>query len=170
MLITIENVISRNSESGKDMNWKKNRKLLKSSSRELEYLPASKTGWNFALSCLSYGSRLSIEKSHSDFSIWTDHNRLAPSYRYQQFVDDAVVLWHGTSLSRANKIADHGLFHKGGLWTTTIPQIAHSYCRNRSKRFDTDGAMICIILNKKEIEETCLRKRMSGNKILLEVK
>jgi len=63
------------------------------------------------------------------------------------------VLWHGTSRERAEKISEHGLFHKRGLWTTLNPEISHSFCRNRSDRFGTDGAVVCLILDRSAITE-----------------
>jgi hypothetical protein len=66
---------------------------------------------------------------------------------------NALVLWHGTSRERAGKIARHGLFHKRGLWTTTNPLISHGYCRGRSERFGVEGAVVCLVLDRRELRQ-----------------
>ena len=65
----------------------------------------------------------------------------------------ALTLCPGTSRPRADKIAEHGLFHKKGLWTTTDPTIAHGYTRGRSERFGTEGAMVCLVVDLDELTE-----------------
>ncbi|MDP7281169.1 MAG: hypothetical protein QGG39_14975, partial [Candidatus Poribacteria bacterium] len=62
---------------------------------------------------------------------WAARHNCPASARYDELGDDTIVLWHGTSSTRAEKIAEFGLFHKRGLWTTLNPQIAHGYTRGR---------------------------------------
>jgi hypothetical protein len=135
------------------MHWKKNKKLLARGFHDLEYLPRDRCGWDCTLSSLAYGLRAALASRTPDLNAWAARHGAQASVRYAEFGGDAMVLWHGTSLPRAEKISEHGLFHKRGLWTTLNPFTAHSYCRGRSARFDTEGAMICLVLDRREILE-----------------
>jgi hypothetical protein len=55
--------------------------------------------------------------------------------------------------ARAEKIVQHGLFHKDGVWTTTNPTISHAFCRWRSDRFELPGAVVCLVIDKSELVE-----------------
>jgi hypothetical protein len=133
--------------------WKKNKKLIAQGFRDLEYLPKARGGWDCSLASLAYGVRTSIENRPHDLNSWAARHCVAPSARYEALGPDALVLWHGTSKERADKIAEHGLFHKKGLWTTLDPTIAHVFCRGRSDRFGTEGAVVCIVLDSSEFVE-----------------
>jgi len=65
--------------------------------------------------------------------------------------EGAVVLWHGTSRERAGNIAEHGLFHKGGVWTARHPSMAHQFCRARAGEAEGEGAMVCLVLDRGEL-------------------
>jgi len=78
---------------------------------------------------------------------------VAASASFAGLDPSALVLWHGTSRERANKIAEHGLFHKKGLWTARHPTIPHGFCRMRSDRFGTEGAVVCLVLDRDRLIE-----------------
>ena len=129
------------------MPWKKNRKLLAEGYRDLAYLPRGRSAWDATLSSLAYGVRMELDKRPPDLSAWAARHGLPASALYEELGPRAFVLWHGTSRPRAERIREHGLFHKRGLWTTSNPLISHSYCRWRSERFGTEGAVVCVVLD-----------------------
>jgi len=133
------------------MGWKRNRKLA-ADFPDLQYLPKARCGWDCTLASLAFGVRRDILGGSPDLSAWAARHGVAASARYQELGPDARVLWHGTSRSRADKIAEHGLFHKRGLWTTLNPFIAHGFCRGRAERFGADGAVVCLVLNRSALE------------------
>jgi len=130
------------------MGWKTNKKLVSRGFHDLQYLPKELCGWDCTLASLAYGIRRAITGRSPDLSAWAACHGVPASERYQDFGSDARVLWHGTSRQRAEKIVEHGLFHKKGLWTTLDPSIAHSFCRSRSERFGTEGAVVCLVLDR----------------------
>ena len=134
------------------MAWKKNRKLAAKGLRDLQYLPKQRCGWDCTLASLAYGVRRVILGASPDLGAWAVRHGLPASARYQDMGPDARVLWHGTSRVRAEKIAEHGLFHKRGLWTTLDPSIAHGFCRSRSDRFGAEGAVVCLVLDRGELD------------------
>jgi len=135
------------------MGWRKNKRLTLQGFRDLEYLPKERCGWDCTLASLAYGARQIIDHRPADLSAWAARHGVPASGRYQDLGDDALVLWHGTSRRRAEKIAEHGLFHKRGLWTTSDPAIAHTFCRSRSERFATEGAVVCLVLARSALIE-----------------
>jgi len=132
--------------------WRRNRKLVKSGFRDLAYLPRSRTGWNATLAAYAYSVRQHVLGS-ADVNLWATVHASPASARVVELGEHALVLWHGTSAARAEKIRTTGLFHKGGLWTTTDPGIAHSFSRGRGTRFDAGSAMVVIVLDRRELEE-----------------
>jgi hypothetical protein len=131
--------------------WKKNRKLVQLGFRDLEYLPRETYGWDMTLAALAYGVRMDIGGVQPDLNAWAARHGVPGSVRYDGMGPGAVVLWHGTSRERAEKIAEHGLFHKGGVWTARHPSIAHGFCRSRAAETRGEGAMVCVVLDKNEL-------------------
>ena len=131
--------------------WKKNRKLVDLGFRDLEYLPRETSGWDMTLSALAYGARMDIEGVQPDLNAWAARHGLPGSARFEGMGEGAVVLWHGTSRERAESIAAHGLFHKGGVWTARHPSIAHGFCRSRAEEAEGEGAMVCVVLDRNEL-------------------
>jgi len=131
------------------MAWRRNKKLTAQGLSDLVYLPRDRSQWDCSLSALAYGARRRIEGGRPDLAAWAVRHGLPVSARYLELGEDAAVLWHGTSRPRAEKIAEHGLFHKRGLWTTSQPEIAHGYTRSRADRFATEGAMVCLVLDRR---------------------
>lgn len=132
--------------------WSRNRAMVKRGYADLSYLPKSRTGWNATLAALAYYQRQHHFK-RADLNLWAVMHGCPGSARYAELGDSALVLWHGTSRERAERIREVGLFHKGGLWTTTEPRIAHGYTRSRSGQFDAGSAMVVLVLDRGEIEE-----------------
>jgi len=112
----------------KKTDWRPNRELVRSGFKDLKYLP--QTGWNATLAAHTYAARRKITR-FPNLNLWAARHNCPASARYDELGDDTIVLWHGTSSTRAEKIAEFGLFHKRGLWTTLNPQIAHGYTRGR---------------------------------------
>jgi len=131
--------------------WRRNRKLVRGGFRDLAYLPRSRTGWNATLAAYAFSVRLKLD-GRADLNRWAIMHGVAASGRCAELGNDALVLWHGTSAGRAEKIREVGLFHKRGLWTTTDPATAHNFTRNRSTRFDAGAAMIVVLLDRRELE------------------
>jgi len=134
------------------MAWKKNRAKGLKDFPDLQYVPRDRCGWDTTLSALAYGARREIEGGKPDLAAWAARHGLPPSARARSLGDEVAVLWHGTSRARAEKIAEHGLFSKGGLWTTSDPFIAHSFTRGRSERFAIEGAMVCLVMDRRQYE------------------
>ena len=134
------------------MPWKKNKRLAAQGLKGLAYLPKERTGWDGTLAALAFDARRKITGDEPDLNAWAARHGLAGGKRYVDLGDRAAVLWHGTSRARAEKIAEHGLFSKGGLWTTRRPSIAHGYTRSRSERFGTEGAMVCLVLDREQFD------------------
>ncbi|MHC4503925.1 MAG: hypothetical protein ACYTFI_11520 [Planctomycetota bacterium] len=135
------------------MPWKKNKRLISEGYPDLEYLPKERSGWDATLACLAYGIRMEVERGRGDLAAWAARHGVAASGRYARFGEGALVLWHGTSRERAEKIVEHGLFHRKGVWTATNPAIPHSFCRGRSERFATEGAVVCLVLDRTQLVE-----------------
>jgi hypothetical protein len=131
------------------MGWKKRKKPFVKDFPDVAYLPPERTGWDFTLAALAYGARREIECGKPDLGRWAARHGLPPSARASDLGEDAAILWHGTSRARADKIAEHGLFSKGGLWTTSDPRIAHAFTRGRSERFAAEGAMVCLVMDRR---------------------
>jgi len=134
-----------------DISWKKNRKLVDLGFRDLEYLPRETSGWDMTLASLAYGARLDIAGVQPDLNAWAARHGLPGSARFEEMGEGAVVLWHGTSRERAGNIAEHGLFHKGGVWTARHPSMAHQFCRARAGEAEGEGAMVCLVLDRGEL-------------------
>lgn len=135
------------------MAWKKNKRLLKEGFADLEYVPVERCGWDCTVASLAYAARLRLGKRIPDLGAWAVRHGLPASSRYAELADKALVLWHGTSETRALQIEEHGLFSKGGVWATINPFISHGFCRSRADRFGAEGAVICLVLDRDTIVE-----------------
>jgi len=96
---------------------------------------------------------MDVDGAPPGLNAWAARHGVPGSRAYEEFGDSALVLWHGTSRERADKITEHGLFHKKGLWTARHPGIPHSFCRGRSERFGAEGAVVCLVLDQAELIE-----------------
>ena len=134
------------------MAWKKNRKIVARGFPDLEYLPKGQCDWDCSLASLAYGVRRALLGRSPGLNAWAARHGLPGSARYAELGRHARVLWHGTSRMRAEKIAEHGLFHKRGLWTTLNPAVSHGFCRGRSESFGTEGAVVCLVVDRSQME------------------
>jgi hypothetical protein len=73
------------------------------------------------------------------------------SARYRELGEDALVLWHGTTARRAERIAQYGLFHKRGVWAALEPKIAHGFSRFRGRAYRAGSAALVLLLNRREV-------------------
>jgi hypothetical protein len=135
------------------MAWKKRKDNLTHKYPDLEFLPPGKSDWDCTLAALAYGTRMDIRGGEADLNIWAIHHGLPGSGTYERYGGSAMVLWHGTSRDRAEKIAEHGLFHKRGLWTAPHPRVPHTFCRMRATRFRIEGAVVCLVINRNQMVE-----------------
>jgi hypothetical protein len=127
------------------MSWRKNKKRIDEGYADLAWLPRARSGWDATLSAWAYAA-------HPDLPGWAARHGLPASGRAVEFGRDAVVLWHGTTRQRAEKIQTHGLFAKRGLWASSSPLVAHGYTRGRGERYG-DGAMVCIVFHAEDLAE-----------------
>jgi hypothetical protein len=72
------------------------------------------------------------------------------SARYQKLGENALVLWHGTTARRAERIAQYGLFHKRGVWAALEPKIAHGFSRFRGRGYRAGSAAVVLLLGGRE--------------------
>ena len=135
--------------------WAKRTRLVREGFGDLVYLPRGRVTWNMTLAALAYSARRLVREQidhrpalSADLNLWAAMHGAPPSASYEQLGKDALVLWHGTSAVRAEKIREHGLKCRGGVWATTEPRIAHSFTRGRSRAFQAGSAMICLVLDK----------------------
>lgn len=129
--------------------WRKDRKLARRGFRDLQYLPRSRTGWHATLAALAYSARRRVGRP--DLNLWAAMHGCPPSRRYAELGGRALVLWHGTSSRRAEKIRQVGLFPKKGIWATAEPRLAHSFSRGRGTQYAAGSAMIVLVFDKTDI-------------------
>ena len=134
------------------MPWSRNKALLEEGLRDLAYVPRGRCDWDCTLCCLAFGARLELARS-ADLASWAVRHGVPASKRYVELAGNALVLWHGTSRQRAQKIVEHGLFSKRGVWAAANPALPHGFCRCRSEQFSTEGAVVCIVLDRREVIE-----------------
>ncbi len=135
------------------MSRRKHQGLTIDDLKDLKYVPKGRQEWDCTLAALAYEARRDIERRPPDLNAWAARHGVPLSARYAALGEAAWVLWHGTTRQRAEKIAEHGLFSFKGLWTTFRPHIAHGFCRGRADRFGTPGAMVCLVLDSRELIE-----------------
>ena len=132
--------------------WRKSPKMIRRGYHDLRYLPRERTAWNATMAALAFSQQRQRD-GKGDLNRWAAMHGCAPGARYADLGDDAIVLWHGTSNQRAERIREVGLFSKRGLWTTLEPKIAHGYTRNRSTQYGAGSATIVLVLDRREIED-----------------
>jgi hypothetical protein len=134
-----------------EVDWHRNRRLARSGFEDLEYLPKSRAGWNATLAAHAFSARRRIAGS-ADLNLWAAMHGRPASARYRELEENALVLWHGTSAVRAERIREVGLFHRRGLWTARDPKIAHGYTRGRASQHKAGSATIVLLLDRRAIE------------------
>jgi len=130
--------------------WHKNRRLVRDGFRGLEYLPRSRTGWNATLAAYAYSVRRQVAGT-CDLNQWAVMHGCPASARYRELGEGALVLWHGTTAMRAERIARYGLFHERGVWATLEPKIAHGFSRSRGREYRAGSAAVVLLLDGREV-------------------
>jgi hypothetical protein len=131
--------------------WRRNKRLVADGYADLEWVPHGRAGWDLTLACLAYGIRMEADPQPPGLNAWATRHGVCGSGRCEELGENALVLWHGTTRKRADLIAEHGLFHKRGLWTARHPGIPHGFCRGRSERFGGEGAVVCIVVDARDV-------------------
>ena len=131
--------------------WPRNRARPRKGHADLRYLPQGLTAWNMTLAGLAFSQART--RGRPDILLWAARHGARPSARAAELGDDALILWHGTSRERAERIREVGLFHKRGLWTTLEPRIAHGFTRWRSREQSAGSAMIVLVLDRNAFRE-----------------
>lgn len=126
--------------------WRKNRRLVRDGFSDLEYLPRSQPGWNATLAAHAYSARRQIAGT-ADLNQWAAMHGCPASARYRELGKNALVLWHGTTAARAERIAQSGLFHKRGVWAALEPKIAHGFSRARARDNRAGSATVVVLLD-----------------------
>ena len=137
--------------------WQKDRKLIRKGFKDLEYLPRGRAAWNATLAAYAFSARRQAAGG-ADLRLWAAMHGCPPSKRYEELGGDGLVLWHGTSAVRAEKIRERGLFHKRGVWAAAEPMIAHGFTRGRSRAFRAGSAMIVVLISKDEWQHRATRE------------
>ncbi len=130
--------------------WRPNRRMLRDGWADLKWLPRDRAGWNMTLAAWAYAMRRQLAE-RADLNLWAQLHGCPASARYARLGDDALVLWHGTSAPRAEKIRQVGLFPKKGIWATAEPTLAHSFARNRAGRFAAGSATVVLVFDRENI-------------------
>ena len=137
-------------EPARPMEWRKRRKIARGGWKDLAYVPRGRCQWNMTLAAQAY-SLLRQRVARPDLNLWAAMHACPPSARYVELGPNALVLWHGTSALRAEKIRRVGLYPKKGVWATGEPMLAHSFARGRSTRFSAGSAVVVLLLDKEDI-------------------
>ena len=130
--------------------WPKRREMVKRGYKDLVYLPRGRCEWNMTLAAVAYSVRRQIVEK-PDLALWAVMHGLPVSRRYLELGARALVLWHGTSAARAEKIREVGLYPKKGIWATAEPKLAHSFSRHRGTTFAAGSAMFCLVFDREDI-------------------
>jgi len=134
----------------KPLQWSKRKKLIQQGYPDLVYLPRGRSEWSMTLSATEYSaSRQIVEKP--DLALWASMHGLPVSRRFLELGPRALVLWHGTSALRAEKIRKVGLFPKKGIWATAEPKLAHSFSRHRGATYSAGSAMLCLLFDRENM-------------------
>jgi len=129
--------------------WHGRREMVRRGMADLKYLPRGRCEWNTTLAAVAYGVRR--EMGSPDLALWAAMHGCPASARYIELGRKALVLWHGTSARRAERIREVGLFPKKGIWATAKPRLAHSFSRNRGSAYQAGSAMIVLVLDRKDM-------------------
>lgn len=130
--------------------WRKNRASLREGFKDLAFLPRGRTAWNSTLSALAYSVRRN-RAGAGDLAKWATMHGCPASARCAELGVHALVLWHGTSAKRAERIRERGLVSKGGVWAAYDPRISHGFTRSRATEFEAGSAMVVLVIDDREI-------------------
>jgi len=132
--------------------WRKRRKGADYGLKDLAYLPRRRCGWNMTLAAQAYSlRRTAVERA--DLNVWATMHGAPASARWAELGGRALVLWHGTSAPRAEKICQVGLFPRKGIWATAEPALAHSFTRGRATAHEARSATIVLLFDRDDMPE-----------------
>ena len=122
------------------------RKRLRRRLKLDELLRGPKGKWDFLHIAEAYAARQQrgAESSLSDFAV--EHGALA-SPLYEETKERNLVLWHGTSLERAERILEHGFLHCKGVWMAVRTSTPLSFARSRAREFDGRPAILVSVID-----------------------
>jgi len=110
------------------------------------FLRGPKGKWDFLHIAEAYAVRQQrrADCSLNDFAV--EHGALA-SPLYEETKERNLVLWHGTTLERAEKILEHGFFHCKGVWMAVKTSTPLSFAQNRAREFDGRPAILVSVID-----------------------
>jgi hypothetical protein len=122
------------------------RKRLRRRLKLDELLRGPKGEWDFLRIAEAYAARQQrrADSSLNDFAV--EHGALA-SPLYEETKEHNLVLWHGTSLERAEKILEHGFFHCKGVWMAVKTSTPLSFARNRAGQSEGRPAILVSVID-----------------------
>ncbi len=111
-----------------------------------ELLRGPKWEWDFLHIAEAYAARQQRrgDVSLNDFAV--EHGALA-SALYEGTKDHNMVLWHGTSVSRATKILEHGFAHYKGVWMAFGTSTPLGFARNRAAESEGRPAILISVID-----------------------
>ncbi len=102
--------------------------------------------WDFLHIAEAYAARQQRVGSVTLNEFAVEHGGLA-SALYEEAQDHSLVLWHGTSLERAEKILEHGFFHCKGVWMALNTSTPLSFARNRAGQSGGRPAILISVID-----------------------
>jgi hypothetical protein len=111
-----------------------------------ELLRGPKWEWDFLHIAEAYAARQQRrgDVSLNDFAV--EHGALA-SALYEKTKGNSLVLWHGTSVSRASKILEHGFAHYKGVWMAFRTSTPLGFARNRAAESEGRPAILISVID-----------------------
>jgi hypothetical protein len=109
-------------------------------------LRGPKGEWDFLHLAEAYTARHQRrgDVSLNDFAV--EHGALA-SALYEETKDHNMVLWHGTSVSRVEKILEHGFAHYRGVWMALKTSTPLEFARNRAAESEGRPAILISVID-----------------------
>ena len=102
--------------------------------------------WDFLRLAEAYAARRQREDNASLNEFAVEHGALA-SALYERVRDRGAVLWHGTSLPRAEKILEHGFMYVKGVWMAVNTSTPLGFARNRSQQSGSRPAILISVID-----------------------
>jgi hypothetical protein len=122
------------------------RKRLRRRLKLGDLLRGPKWEWDFLHIAEAYAARQQRggQASLNDFAV--EHGALA-SARYEETKEHNLVLWHGTSLERAERILEHGFLHCKGVWMALSTSTPLQFARNRAAECEGQPAILISVID-----------------------
>jgi hypothetical protein len=111
-----------------------------------DLLRGPKWEWDFLHIAEAYAARQQREGDVSLNEFAVGHGGLA-SALYEETREHNLVLWHGTSVERAEKILEHGFFHYRGVWMALNTSTPLGFARNRAAQSEGRPAILISVID-----------------------